>query len=290
MYGISIKEFLKDLYDEINDDNVFNGAAALSYFLMLSIFPAAIFLLTLLPYLHIPNLKEAITDLLNQVMPGQSSGLFTNIINEVVSKRRGGLLSFGFVFTLWSTSSGLAAIMQQLNITYDVKEGRSFFKVRGIAIFLTLLFFILIVGAFALVVFGGVLQDKLVSFMGLTQFFHFAFAALRWIIIAALLLMGFALIYYYGPDVEQKFRFVSPGSVLGIVLLLAASFGFRYYVNNFSNYTSTYGSLGAVIVLLLWLYIAGLVMLLGAEVNALTEHYHQSGKEKGEKELPKAKE
>jgi membrane protein len=113
-----------------------------------------------------------------------------------------------------------------------------------------------------------------------------AFAAIRWLIIAFFLLLGFAVIYYYGPDVEQRFRFVSPGSILGVILLAVASLGFRYYISNFGNYNATYGSLGAMIVLIVWLYIVGLVLLIGSEINALFEHYSPEGKEKGQKKEP----
>jgi membrane protein len=280
------RKFVTDLYSEIEEDNVFNGAAALAYYWMLAIFPLTIFLLSLLPFLPIPNLKDAIMDLLGQALPREAAALFTDVVSEVTSNTSGGLLSFGLLFTLWSASSGLYAIMQQLNITYDVKEGRSFWKVRAIALLLTIMFLVMIVGAFALVVFGGVVQDWLASFMGESPLLLGFFATLRWIIIVCLILMGFAMIYYFGPDVEQRFAFITPGSILGSTLLIAASVGFSYYVSNFGDYTATYGSIGAVIILLLWLYLAGLVILLGSEVNALLEHYNPHGKSKGEKTEP----
>lgn len=280
------KRFVTDLYSEIEDDNVFNGAAALAYYWMLAIFPAAIFLLSLLPFLPVPNLEGAIMDLLRQALPQEAATLFTDVVSEVTSTASGGLLSFGFLFTLWSASAGLYAIMQQLNITYDVKEGRSFLKARGISLLLTLMFLVMIVGAFALVIFGGVLQDWLAGFVGRSSLLLWFFAALRWVIIIGLVLLGFATIYYFGPDVEQKFQFITPGSILGALLLIGASVGFSYYVSNFGDYTATYGSIGAVIILLLWLYLAGLVILLGSEVNALLEHYNPEGKSKGEKTEP----
>lgn len=289
MYGVSIKKFAIDLYNEASDHNVYNGAAALAYYLMLSIFPAAIFILSLLPYLPIPHLEQAIMDLLKQVLPQQSASLFTGVVNEVVSTRSGGLLSFGIVFLLWSASSGLYAVMQQLNITYEVKEGRPFWKTRGEALLLMFLFFILVVGGFGLIIFGGVIQNWIAGFLGQSKPLLILFAAFRWIVLLVLLLLAFETIYYFGPDVEQKFRFISPGSVFGVVLLALASLGFRFYVTNFSNYGATYGSLGAVIVLLLWLYIAGLVILIGSEVNVLIEHRHPEGKKKGQKEEPERK-
>jgi membrane protein len=280
---MTTKRFFNDLYQEIQEDNVFTGAAALAYYWMLSIFPFAIFLLSLLPYLPIANLREAIMELLQQALPGEAAEVFTGVVDDVVSDTRGGLLSFGLLFTLWAGSNGLYAIMQQLNITYGVKEGRSFWRARLVALMLMVMFLVLIIGAFALVVFGGQIQDWVASYIGWSGALLTFFAVFRWVVISVLILLGFALIYYYGPNVEQDFRFITPGSLIGALLLIGASLGFSYYVSNFGDYSAMYGSLGAVIILLLWLYIAGLVILFGSEVNSLLEHYNPGGKEEGEK-------
>jgi membrane protein len=133
------------------------------------------------------------------------------------------------------------------------------------------------------VVLGGVLQDWIGNRFGTSEWLLMVFAAFRWLMIVLALLLGFALIYYLGPDVEQSFKFITPGSVFGVALLIAASLGFKVYAASFGDYNATYGSIGAVIILMLWLYIAGLVILLGSEINALVEHYAPEGKEKGEK-------
>ncbi len=281
MRTASIKQFAIDLYNGISNHNVFNGAAALAYYLFLSIFPAAIVLLSILPYLPIPHLEQAIMDLLAQALPKQSADLFTGIVNSVVSRRRGGLLSFGIVFVLWSASSGLSAIMQQLDITYEVQDSRPYWKFRGTALLLMVLFLILVIGGFSLIIFGGVIQDRLIGLLGNSKPLLILFATVRWIIVVVCLLLAFAMVYYFGPDVEQKFRFISPGSVFGVVLLALASLGFQYYVTHFSNYSLTYGSIGAVIILQLWLYISGMVLLLGGEVNVLYERSHPEGKGRG---------
>lgn len=283
MLGARIAQFLKDLNNEISDHNVYNGAAALAFYMMLSIFPAAIVVLGLLPYLPIPHLDQAIMDLVAQVLPRQSATLFTGVVKSVTSQRHGGLVSFGLLFLLWSASSGLYAIMQQLNITYEVKEGRPFWKVRATALLLMILFFILVVGGFGLIIGGGKIQGLLGNLIGWSGPLLVFFAIFRWVIVALLLLTAFATIYYFGPDVEQKFRFISPGSLFGVVFLALASIGFRVYVSNFSNYSATYGSLGAVIVLQMWFYIGGLIILAGSEVNVLLEHRDPAGKNKGQK-------
>ena len=286
MFGISVIKFARDLNSEIADHNVYNGAAALAFYMILSIFPAAIIMLSLLPYLPIPDLNKAVLGLIGQVLPHQSAKLFTGVVNEVTSQRSGGLLSFGLLFLLWSSSSGLYAIMQQLNSTYEVKEGRPFWKVRGTALILMVLFFILVVGGFGLIVFGGMIQSWFWRQIGWSKPDLVFFTVFRWAIIALFLLSAFAIIYYFGPDVEHKFRFISPGSVFGVISLVIASLGFRFYVANFSNYTATYGSLGALIVLQMWLYIVGLVILVGSEINVFLGDNHPQGKKKRPKKAP----
>ncbi len=283
---ITFRVFTGDLYREICEDNVYSGAAALAYFWMLAVFPASIFLLTLLPYLHIPNLEGIIMDLLHRVLPEQSAFLFTGMVENVTTQKRHGLFSFGILFTIWATMAGIYAIMQQLNITYHVKEARSFFKVRGIALLLSLGVLFLVVTAFTLMVFGGAIQKGVVAVVGYNAWHNFLFTGFRWLVIVCSLLMGFAVLYYFGPDVEQRFQFITPGSLLGVFVLVLASLGFRFYLGLFPGLSATYGSIGAVIILMLWLYIMGLTILVGSEVNALLEHYHPAGKNMGEKREP----
>ncbi len=277
------KQFLRDLYQEITDDNLFNGAAALGFYLTLAIFPALIVLMSIIPYLPIARVDEAMMDLLGQALPPEAAGMVEGVVNEVTREQRGGLLSFGLLATVWAASAGMYAIMQHLNITYDVKEARNFIRARATALALSLLFGVLVIGAFSLVVLGGMLQDWIGNRYGFSTMLLTFFAVFRWVVIVAALLLGFALIYRYAPNVEQKFKFITPGSVIGVALLILASLGFAFYASNFGKYDATYGSIGAVIILMFWLYIAGLVILLGSEINALIEHYSEEGKEKGEK-------
>jgi membrane protein len=270
-YRVRSVEFLKHLWNTMNDDQMFNGAAALAFFLLLAIFPAAIFVLTMVPYLHIPHLQEALLDLLQQALPPESALLLDNTLIQVVSQKAGGLLTFGAVFTVWSASAGIYAVMQQLNMAYEVKETRPFWKVRGIAILLMAAFVVLVIGSFSLVIFGGVVQAWLASLIGWSRPLLFFFATLRWVIIAAALLLGISLIYRFGPDANCKFRYLSPGSVSSAALIAVASIGFRIYIYFFGNYNATYGSVGAIIILMLWLYLVGIALLVGGEINSILE-------------------
>jgi membrane protein len=263
--------FLVDLHAKLKDDNVFNGAAALAYYLTLAIFPAMIVTMAAIPYLPIERVDQAIMDLLHQALPADAAEVFTQVVTEVTRERRGGLLSFGVLATLWAASSGMYAIMQQLNVTYDVKERRPFVRARATALGLSVLFVVLVLGSLSLVVLGGAMQSWIGERWGYSGALLAFFAVFRWAVIGSGLVLAFALIYYLAPNVRERFRFLTPGSLVAAALLAAASLGFAYYTSHFGDYDATYGAIGAVIVLMLWLYIAGLVILVGSVINVLLE-------------------
>lgn len=264
-----LMDFANDLWRAILDDKVLDGAAVLAYFFLLAVFPAALFVLSLLPSLSIPHLQQAILDLLHQVLPQQSANLFEVTVRYVASKGTAELLTFGLAFTLWSASSGVYAIMEQLNGIYEVKERRPFWKARGSAILLMLVFFLLVIGSLSLVIIGGLVQSWVASTIGWSQPLVIFFASLRWMIIAAGLLLALAVAYRFGPDVKLRFRFISLGNVVAATLIALGSIGFRFYVSEFSNYSATYGNIAAMIILMLWMYLAGIALLVGCEINVI---------------------
>jgi membrane protein len=279
MARVITKRFGHDLLTKIKEDRVVNGAAALAFYWMLALFPAAIFLLTLLPYLPVPNLEQAIMGQLHRAMPAQAADLLSGTVSGVVSHRNAGLLSFGLLFALWSASSGMYAVMQQLDATHDVVESRGFVKVRAEALALTLGFLLLVIVGFALLVFGGVLHHWVAAALGWSKPVLAVFALVRWIVIALALLFAIAILYKFGPDVDRRFKLFTPGTVLATIAFAAAAFGFRLYVTSFGRYDKIYGSLGAVIVLLMWLFVMGLVLLVGSEVDSLSVPYRPRGNE-----------
>ncbi len=264
------KDRAKALAREVRDDRAGSGAAALAFYLVLAIFPAAIFGLSLLPYLPIPRLEQAVLDLIHEAMPPAAADLFTGTVNGVLSRRRGGLLSFGLLLSLWSASSGLYAIMQQLNVVYGVRERRSFLRARAVALLLTLAFFLLVVGGLGLVVFGGVLESWLGGTFGFSDALLAGFAAARWIVIVLAIQLALSLVYWAGPSHDARYGFLRAGPAFATAGLVVASFAFKLYVSRFASYDAVYGSLGAVIVLLLWLYVTGWVILLGGEIDGMT--------------------
>lgn len=268
--GVPIVQFLRELNTKVSDDTLFNGAAALAFYLLLALFPALILVMSAIPYLPIPRVDEAIMDLLRQLLPAQAYGLVDEVITQVLENRRGGLLSFGALGTLWAASSGMYAIMQQLNVTYGVKEGRSFFRARALAMGLSVLFGALMLLAFSLVVVGGFAQAWLDRHIGFDALVLAVFAAVRWTIVVLAVVLAFSLMYWLAPNLRgRRFRMLTVGGAVATVMLLVASVGLALYVQNFANYDKVYGSIGAVIALMLWLYAAGLSLLVGSEVDVL---------------------
>ncbi len=212
-------------------------------------------------------------------------------MQEVAAASSGSKISFGLLVALWAASNGMGAITEALNVAYDVKESRPWWKQRLTAIGLTIVLSVLIITALVIVLLGGKLADSVAASYALGSAFTFTWKLLQWPIVLATMLFAFAMIYYFAPDVrDQKWVWITPGSVLGVVLWLLVSFGFRLYLHYFDSYSKTYGSLGAVIVLMLWLFFTGTAVLIGGEVNAEIEHAAAEtggpgAKSKGEKQL-----
>jgi len=284
--GLSVQELARRVPREIQQDDCLGRAAQLAYYFLFALFPFFLVLTTLLGYLPIPNLLDRLMDMLGQMFPGEALQLVQDNLHKLVSGERGGLLSFGLLAALWTSSSALTAIMDSLNRAYDVEEGRPFWKVRGLSILLTVGLSAFIIVSIVLLTFGPQIGGWIADQMGLGRVFQMAWNVLRWPVIVGLLIVAMALVYYLAPDVEQQWQWITPGSIVAVLGWLLASLGFSYYVNQFGSYNATYGSIGAVIVLLTWMYVSGFFVLVGGEINAEIEHASASGKDPGEKAPP----
>jgi membrane protein len=270
--GLSAVELGKRVWAEFSEDEVSDRAAALAYYFLFALFPALLFLTALLGLLPIPNLMNRLIDYVAQTMPGDAASIIEKTLNEIMVGANGGLLSLGVLGALWAGSNGMASVMSALNVAYDVKETRPWWKTRLLAIGLTLGFSLFILSALVLVVFGPKIGETVAGLVGLGDVFTVVWNIVSIPIVMVLVAIGIALVYYLAPNTEQHWRWVTPGSVVALVLWLIASFALRFYVTNFANYNATYGSIGGVILLMLWLYLSGMALLLGAEVNSEIEH------------------
>ena len=283
--GLTCKELARRVIHEIQENNHLGQAAQLAYYFLFALFPFFLFLTALLGYLPIPNLMEQIMDLLAQALPGEALHLVRDNVLKLVTEQRGGLLSFGILVALWASSSAIIAITDALNRAYGVKDGRPWWKIRGTAILLTIGFSLFIIAAVILLMFGPHLGSWLANAVGLGSIFELAWNILRWPVIVVLMIVALAILYYFAPDVEQEWRWVTPGAVFAATGWVIASLGFSYYVNNFGSYNKTYGSIGAVIVLLTWMYLTGFFIIVGGVINAEIEHAAPGGKAPGEKAI-----
>ncbi len=289
--GLTWKDLGKRVWAEIQDDEVFGRAAQLAYYFLLALFPLLLFLTSVIGLVmgSETGLRDSLFAYLGTVLPASASQLVNTTILEVTNSSGGGKIAFGILAALWAASNGMGAITEALNIAYDVKESRAWWKQRLTAIGLTIVLSLLIISALLIVLSGGRIADYVAGSYGFGGAFEFAWKVIQWPIALVFVLLAFAFIYYFAPDVKgQKWIWITPGSVLGVILWLLVSFTFRVYLHFFDSYSKTYGALGAVIVLMLWLYLTGAAILIGGEVNAEIENAAakegaRGAKEKGEK-------
>jgi membrane protein len=250
--------YLKLLIRKIDEDQVTTGAAALAFYFSLAIFPALITMISIIPYLPIENLQEGLNAIIMSNLPDEASNLVVSITAEVVEVKRPVLLSTGFAFALWSASSGVMGIIQQINKVLEVKETRNYFKLRLIATGITILFGVLIIATIAFILY-------------LSNFDSLFIDIIDFLVSFSVILLTFAGLYYLTPKPSMRFQFITPGSFFGAIGFILFVNGFKLYLSHFNNYSKTYGSLGGMIIFMLWLYVIGFLILLGAEINKTIE-------------------
>ncbi len=273
--GLKWRELARRVWLEVYEGDLFMRAAALSYFFLLALFPLLLFLMAMLGYFAEAGtaLRKNLFSYLSRVVPPSASQLIYTTINDISNEADGGKLSFGLLAALWFASYGMGAITETLNAAYGVKESRPWWRVRLSAVGLTGALAVLIISALALVLYGGEIGEAVANRFRLGEAFTLASIILQWPAALAFALLGFALIYYFAPDLyHRKWYWITPGSVIGVTLWLLVSFCFRVYLRFFDRYSVTYGSLGAVIILMLWFYLTGAAILVGGKVNAEIEN------------------
>jgi len=259
--------FIRELIRRFQEDEVSRLSAELAYFFLLSLFPFLIFLLTLLAYLPVPH--EDVLTIVRQYAPKEAIDLIEANIQDIMDHQNGKLLSLGIIGAIWSASNGIDAIVRALNRAYDVEESRSFIVARGMSILLTFGMMIVIVVALLLPVFGKAIGLFLSSVLGVSSVFFALWNTLRWSVSSLILFIVFTALYYFAPNKRLHCKEVFVGAIFATVGWIVTSLAFSYYVGTFASYTSMYGSLGGIIILLVWFYLSGMIIVLGGELNAI---------------------
>jgi membrane protein len=264
-------ELIKRTATETWDDDCLGLAAQLAYYFILALFPALLFLLALASFFPIDQVTDEVMRGLATVAPPDVVTLITEQMRRISESDQGGLLTLGILGALWSSSSALVGLIGALNTAYDIKEGRAWWKVRLLAMGLTIALAIFVLISSTLVIAGPEIASRLAQTLGLGAIFTWTWNILQWPFALMLVITALALVYYYGPDARQEWVWFSPGAALATLLWLGISLGFRAYLQYAADYNATYGTIGGVIIMLLWLYLSGFAILVGAELNAEIE-------------------
>ncbi len=251
------------------EDDMGEYAAALSYHILLALFPFIIFLLTVLGALGLSDFFDRLLNEARVALPPDALLLVEQVIGEIRGQPREGLLSVSILFALWAASAGVRSLMNALNAAYDVEETRPAWQRYPLSIVYTIGLAALVIISAGLLIIGPLATGWFAGQIRLSRAAELAWTWLRWPVVVILLLLTFAIIYRVAPNIDQPFRYVTPGSVLGVLTWIVASLGFSIYVENFGNYGATYGSLGGIVVLLLYFFVSAAVLLFGAEINAV---------------------
>ena len=291
--NLGLVDFFKLTYKEVNEDHVMAFAGNLTYKALFAIFPFFTFLLSLLGIFNATDLVTTMVDKLSGVVPQSATAFIKDQLLAIANSQAESAFTFGAIISialaLWGVSGAFRSVMEAMNVMYEVEEDRPFWKVYGLSIFMSLAVVALLLGSLVLVVFGEPIGVAVADLVGLGSVFATLWSILQWPVVACVVLFAFALIYYFAPAAKQRFRWISPGSIIAFVFWLIFSLLFSLYASTFggNSYNETYGSLAGVIVLMLYVYYSALIMLVGAEMNQVIEWHIPGGKDEGEK-IPEA--
>ena len=276
-------DLLKRMGKEALQDDIIDLAAQQAYYFFFALFPAILFLIAIASFFPLQNFIGQVIDTLGRVAPRDVITIVNTQLQQLGEKNSGGVLTFAFLFTIWSSSGAMSSIITTLNTCYDITESRPWWKTRLTAILLTVGLAIFILVSMFLVLAGPALGEHLANRLYLGPAFKWAWWVLQWPVVFALIVTGIGLVYYFAPDAEQDWVWITPGSVLATILWLIVSLGLKMYYALVPNANATYGAIGGVMVLMLWFYCSGLALLMGAELNAEIEHASPYGKDPGER-------
>lgn len=275
--GVPLYNVVVIFYHGIMKGDITTRAAALSFNSFLAIFPAIIFFFTLIPYIPIYNFQDSLLALLQDLLPRQTFEAVRGTLFDIIMRPRGGLLSVGFLLAMYFATNSVNSMIDAFNKTYYTIETRSAVKQRMVSILLVFIISVLVILAIALITFGPVVLKWVQDIGLLTDWLTiYLISVVKWVVTFGLLFFAFSFLYYFAPTGKHRYKFITAGSTLATILFVATSIGFNFYVNNFSSYNSLYGSIGTLIVFMLWIYFNAIIILIGWELNSSILAAHRS--------------
>ncbi len=267
--GMSFYAVMRFFFIGIQKRSITLRASAVSFNFFMALFPAIIFFFSLIPYIPVEGFQDSLLAILKDFIPKQTYTTVEATLFDIITRPRGGLLSVGFLLTLYFATNGVSSMIEAFNQTYHAIETRSFIRQLMVSFSLLMALSLLIIIGISLIAIGPIVLDRLTEFGLLKGRFTFEIIVVtKWLIVIGMFLLLYSLVYYFGPALKKKFRFISAGSTFASMLTILTSIGFNFYINHFSRYNTLYGSIGTLLVLMLWIYFNSIILLIGFELNA----------------------
>tara|TARA_B110000444_G_scaffold179548_1_gene168324 strand:+ start:3182 stop:4078 length:897 start_codon:yes stop_codon:yes gene_type:complete len=266
--GLSIYDISSFFYKGLIEGAITTRASSLAFNFFLAFFPAIIVLFTLIPYIPVDGFQETLMDILMNILPPSTNEITLETLDDIINNQRGGLLSLGFVLAIYFSTNGINSLIEAFNASYHISKTESILKQRFLSLFITFTLTIILIFTIALIIFGQFIINYLIEYEFINSNEKILFNLAKWFILISMLFLGISTIFNLGPSLKNKWRTFSPGAIFSTVFIIVTSLGFTYYIDNFGQYNKIYGSIGTLIIILLWIYFNAIILLTGFEINA----------------------
>ena len=276
--GLSLYDVAIFFWKGLMEGAITTRASSLAFNFFLAFFPSIIVFFTLIPYIPIEGLQETLMELLAVVLPPSTNEITFTTLDDIINNPRGGLLSLGFILALYFSTNGINSLIEAFNSSYHIREIRPLIQQRILSLGLTLLLSVMLIIAIGLIIFGTVVVNYLVENAIITSSAADLIIYGKWMVMLAMLFFGISILFHLGPALKSKWKLFTPGSIFATIFIIITSIGFNYYINNFSQYNKIYGSIGTLMIILLWMYFNSIILLTGFELNASISNAKQKSK------------
>jgi membrane protein len=266
--GLSIYDISSFFYRGLVEGAITTRASSLAFNFFLAFFPSIIVLFTLIPYIPVDGFQETLMDILMNILPPSTNDITLETLDDIINNQRGGLLSLGFVLAIYFSTNGINSLIEAFNASYHISKTESILKQRFLSLIITFTLTIILIFTIALIIFGQFIINYLIEYEFINSNEKILFNLAKWFILISMLFLGISTIFNLGPSLKNKWRTFSPGAIFSTVFIIVTSLGFTYYIDNFGQYNKIYGSIGTLIIILLWIYFNAIILLTGFEINA----------------------